>query len=767
MPTRKIQRNNTLNEALVLYSFILSLFGCDSLKELCEGMKAPDLEGRDEEGHTRFCEMLKVKAYNSRCEITRQQIEEYDNHIVHHTKRINRNRRETVRWKYYQYMSLLFTEIYLDRFFTDRDKLRSDLNLFLHDSFNRKRNTWHGMSEFTDKDMNKLAFWCATGSGKTLLMHVNILQFLYYAEKHKARKINRILLITPNEGMSAQHLEELHRSSIPAVLFDKNTSESTPGRRVDVIDIFKLGTEDKDKTVAVDNFEGNNLVLVDEGHKGTSGETQRGYRDKLAATGFSFEYSATFGQAIAAVSGDKREVLLNEYGKATIFDYSYKYFYSDGFGKDYRIMNMTSWDDEQKLNMYLTGYLLSLYEQMLVFKQSPKVRNEFLVAKPLGIFVGGSVNAVKTVRGRKMSDVVQILDFLQQFVDKPEEFSEYIRRLLDEEDGIRKANGVALFANSFILAKKEKERNPSGYADIIYHDLLSQLFHSDHPGSQLHLIQLKGSDGEIGLRIGTADFFGVVNVGDTNSLLKVCTANGLDCETKELGTISLFDHVNESDSGINLVIGSKKFNEGWSSWRVSAMGLMNVGRSEGSEIIQLFGRGVRLKGYRMSLKRSSSPDIKAMAGSQPLGLGEIETLNVFGVRSDYMESFRKYLHEEGVPDGDEKYTTIDIPTVNLLKDKKLKVVRMKEGADFQDSVVVNPEEYIRPGLITLNRIMSVQAEYSEGTGVEEPVISRQSRKLTQQNLDLIDWNQVFFELEQMKDDKEWYNLEYCCPVKLL
>jgi hypothetical protein len=34
------------------------------------------------------------------------------------------------------------------------------------------------------------------------------------------------------------------------------------------------------------------------------------------------------------------------------------------------------------------------------------------------------------------------------------------------------------------------------------------------------------------------------------------------------------------------------------------MGLMHVGRSEGSQIIQLFGRGVRLKGYEWSLKRS-------------------------------------------------------------------------------------------------------------------------------------------------------------------
>ena len=65
------------------------------------------------------------------------------------------------------------------------------------------------------------------------------------------------------------------------------------------------------------------------------------------------------------------------------------------------------------------------------------------------------------------------------------------------------------------------------------------------------------------------------------------------------------------------------------------MGLMNVGRSEGSEIIQLFGRGVRLKGFQYSLKRSSALDASYNPGNLPKGLREIETLNIFGVRADY------------------------------------------------------------------------------------------------------------------------------------
>ena len=142
--------------------------------------------------------------------------------------------------------------------------------------------------------------------------------------------------------------------------------------------------------------------------------------------------------------------------------------------------------------------------------------------------------------------------------------------------------------------------------------------------------------GEIRLRLGDAPF-GVINVGDDSALLKLCAANGLHTASVDF-TESLFQNITKPDSTINLLIGSKKFTEGWNCWRVSTMGLMNVGRSEGSEIIQLFGRGVRLKGYDMSLKRSSyyikdNPSVKL-----PQYISILETLNIFGVRADYMNS---------------------------------------------------------------------------------------------------------------------------------
>ena len=759
MAKKKTKQPAKLQEALVLFKYILNLFGCKDLAAMSGDLKDPALEGVDDEGCSRLFHALKRHLYTD-VGISEQELREYDSHIVKYTKEINERRTEKITWKYYQYLALLFTEVYLDRYFSDKMALLESINRFLIEDFNARSETWHEMPDFTEDDLNKLAFWCATGSGKTLMLHVNIKQYLYYAEKHHAKKLNRIIILTPNEGLSNQHVRELLESGFLTEMFSKQTRAYYTQKTVTVIDINKLADTDGDKTVAVESFEGNNLVLVDEGHRGTGGEVWKGYRNKLTEEGFSFEYSATFGQAIAAQSGANRTALLEEYGKATLFDYSYRYFYNDGYGKDYRIMNMSSWDDEEKLNMYLTAYLLCLYEQTLAFDGDMSIKSKFLIARPLGIFVGSSVNAVRTEGGRKVSDVVKILLFLRAFIKSSQEFSGYIKRLLNPDDGIKNSHGYSLFANNFLLTKQGlKPGEEDAFAARTYHKIIEKLFHSNVPNAKLEIVKQKGGDGEIGLRIGNAPYFGVINVGDSDSLIKLCDSNDWNCVTLEFGNNSLFSHINDNDSTINILIGSKKFSEGWSSWRVSAMGLMNVGRSEGSEIIQLFGRGVRLKGFKYSLKRSSKLDSSYNPGNLPRGLRDIETLNIFGVRADYMDTFRKYLEDEGLPANEENYIPIQIPTVSLLPEStKLKVVRLKQGYDFKKAVVVHPLDLIDSTNIKLDWTPKVEAIYSGGARVETAAASS-TGKLLKSHLSLLNWNKVFFAIEQMKNERSWYNME--------
>ena len=135
---------------------------------------------------------------------------------------------------------------------------------------------------------------------------------------------------------SAQHLDEMAESDIPCARFNLQESGLTAAHpnTVRVLEITKLVTKKKGSgvSVPVEAFEGNNLIFVDEGHKGTGSdaETWRSRRLALAENGFTFEYSATFGQALDA---SKKDNVTEEYAKSILFDYSYKYFYGDGYGK--------------------------------------------------------------------------------------------------------------------------------------------------------------------------------------------------------------------------------------------------------------------------------------------------------------------------------------------------------------------------------------------------------------------------------------------------
>lgn len=84
---------------------------------------------------------------------------------------------------------------------------------------------------------------------------------------------------------------------------------------------------------------------------------------------------------------------MEEYGKSIIMDYSYKYFYRDGYGKDYHIYNLQSSFNAEQRHLYLVGCLLSFYQQMKLFEVNRNELREFHIEKPLLVFVGNRVTA--------------------------------------------------------------------------------------------------------------------------------------------------------------------------------------------------------------------------------------------------------------------------------------------------------------------------------------------------------------------------------------
>jgi len=759
---------------LVLNQWMLSLFGADKFESLAEILRNDALEGMDENNIHHFHHALTAQLYNLTY-LPTELLLEYDQNIVSHTLKLNERRMthgdEPIKWKYFQYLSLLFTEIYLDRYFGDPDALLATINEQI-EKYNEGKPDSDQISPLdADNDawsqLNKISFWMATGSGKTLVMHANILQFQHYLAKHnRSRELNRIILLTPNEGLTEQHRKEFEIAGIYAERFNKDGRGLYAGKAVEIIEVTKLKDDMGDKTVAVDAFEGNNLVLVDEGHRGASGGGDgvwMKYRNKLCENGFSFEYSATFSQA---VKGDPK--LTDQYAKNILFDYSYKYFYGDGFGKDYQILNLEDDTNAEWMENYLTACLLSFYQQLRLHSDQETALRPFNIEKPLWIFVGGSVNSVRTVRGRSVSDVVEILLFLQSFVTGRAASIARIDDILNH--GLQTARGRNLFEGRFTYLN-----TATLTAVQIFDDILTRVFNSD-AGGHLTIENIKGATGEIALRLGEGNEpFGVINVGDDAKLVKLCEDNGIDTAEREFAG-SLFHEINEAHSTVNILVGSKKFTEGWSSWRVSTMGLMNIGRGEGSQIIQLFGRGVRLKGFAGSLKRSNRITLpEGLDRTRQIGV--LETLGIFGVRADYMANFRDFLKEEGMPSNEDREEIL-MPVIKNLGTQPLKTIRLTNeinGASTEGGhafrklgpvpTVSKPDpaqdpstEYFLRNQVVLNWYPKIQALKAKGLTSGDGLATLNQAHLSAQHIAFLDIDKLLFELGRFKAERGWYNL---------
>lgn len=121
----------------------------------------------------------------------------------------------------------------------------------------------------------------------------------------------------------------------------------------------------------------------------------------------------------------------------------------------------------------------------------------------------------------------------------------------------------------------------------LYQHIASDMFHGS---GGLEVCELKNADGEFGLRmsvpLGQAPrYFGVINIGDALSFRTHLEDNLSLTVQEDRFASSLFSEINQPESGVNVLVGAKKFIEGWSGWRVSAMGLLNVGKGEGPQVI--------------------------------------------------------------------------------------------------------------------------------------------------------------------------------------
>jgi len=732
----------TLRHRLILFKYLLSLFGVSDILSLRETLKRVR-ETYDSDGRSYYFNA--VKGFNLRFD--EESLARYDDNIKSYLTHINSRRTEKIFLKYFQYLALLFTEIFFDKLINDKEGFLEELNRFVKKE-NDEKKTDHPL--FEEEDLTKLAYWMATGSGKTLIMHINYLQF----HRYNKRPIDNILLITPNESLSRQHLEELNKSSIPAQIFNGVSGGKDV---IQVIEIHKLTEEKKGEGVRVEvsAFEGNNLVFVDEGHKGFSGTAWKSLRDKISEIGFTFEYSATFDEAITGRSDE----LVEEYSKAIIMDYSYRYFYYDGFGKEFTVLNLKNSEYSRHKELILLTNLLSYYQQVRFYRENKKRIGSFSFEKPLWIFVGNSV-----VSGNKdkfdaytLTDVQFIVAFLSKFLTKKEDYVKTLDNIFNNGVSLKGKDSDIHLSDLFAYVKQKRIKTKA-----LYDDILKTVFNSD-AGGKLELRTIANAPSEVGLKVSTSEhYFALVYIGDVSSFKKGLEGkNGLEFQEDSFSS-SFFPGIDSEDSPVNILMGSRKFIEGWNCYRVSTMGLLNMGRGKGSQIIQLFGRGVRLKGYNNLLKRTKMLVEEQILAQEnvPSNIGILETLNIFGIKADYVETFRKQLEEEGI--SEEEVLCLKIKKNEEFLKKSLITMKLKEGAQFEDALSLEYSEAVPHVLIDLRpsfeRYVSGEEEVSKARMEEH-------RLPVADYVDFVNWDRIYFDLYDFKQQRELYNL-YISKEKL-
>lgn len=739
MPRAKEQ----LQDNLFLNRYYWSLFGIpgkpfESLKDFKE-------EFGDEE---KFKDYRSIEAYILD-EKLKSKISEYNENIQEYMDVINSKREKQIQLKYFQYLAILFVEIHLDRYFEDSKNLLEEINEYFYDL--NERNILQNDVTFDNENvLRKIAIWSATGSGKTILMHINYLQILRYLKDNgQMKEVENFFLITPGEQMSAQHQEEMDVDSIKNERFSPTTFSSGNLSRwsnkvtsVKVLDNHKMSNGEDGKksksdgrTIDVERLGTKNIVFVDEGHKGNKTESSKWKKNRNALIsdyGFMFEYSATFSQSIG------QEESFNEYSKSIIFDYRYKYFHDDGYGKDYQILNLKK--SEQNLKEYLTGALLSFYEQKMLFNGSNLYKKMFNIENPLMIFVGSKVAGEK-------SDIASVIEFMVDFINDEERYTNYIEKIItDNSDVKEEGSGDSLF-------KKKLKNIKNIPSEEIYGRIMREIFYAGD-NRKLNILKLD-AEGEIGLKLGDK-WFGVINVGEPNKLItEIQSRCGDKVYVEKSEHKSLFNEVDKHNSPINFILGAKKFIEGWNCFRVSCMGIMNMGKTEGAQIIQLFGRGVRLWGFDWLLKRSSH--IKSIYfENPPESIEELETLKIFGLKANYMETFNKILETEM---GSKKITeTIEIKS-NFPEDEILYIPTLKKrGDEFYDEkkeiIIPLDDKILYYDLESSVKI--IESIKSEGpSGGEENL-----HPINEDLINSLDFQRILLKLKEFCTNKKMINISF-------
>ncbi|TPH58030.1 DEAD/DEAH box helicase family protein [Helicobacter pylori] len=488
--------------------------------------------------------------------------------------------------------------------------------------------------------INRLAFYMATGSGKTIVI-IKLVELLSVAIRMGLIPKKNIMFFSANENLIKQFEKEIEKynqgkdyskqmdfKNLKSV---KNEDFFHAPKIMEQIALFYYRADlmnDEESKENLLNYKdcwdnGENYVILDEAHKGNKTESKRqAIFSLLSLRGFLFNFSATFTEESDLITA--------------VYNLSVGEWVKLGYGKESVLLkknNLSTFKDSKDLNDREKE--IALLKALLLLGMQKRYKTEGYFHDPLMLVFTHSVNVKNSDAEIFFKTLARVIenddgnDFLKAKEDLLEELKAPEFLFSDDKDKGYKVNVFkeSLKSMDFKGLKEEVFYASNGHIEVIINPKNNQ---------------------EIAFKLNTSDkVFCLIRIGDITEWicekLKSVKVVSKNLSFKEESYFSQIDR-----SSINILVGSRTFETGWDSTRPSVILFLNIGLDDDAKklVKQSFGRGVRIESVKNQRQRLAYLDIdEAIKEKLKPNAAMLETLFVIPTNHASLEAILKFQKE--------------------------------------------------------------------------------------------------------------------------
>ncbi len=490
--------------------------------------------------------------------------------------------------------------------------------------------------------INRLAFYMATGSGKTIVI-IKLVELLSVAIRMGLIPKKNIMFFSANENLIKQFEKEIEKYNRNKDYFkqidfknlksvtNKDFYHAPKGSFIEKITLFYYRADlmnDEESKENLLNYKdywdnGENYVILDEAHKGNKSESKRqAIFSLLSLRGFLFNFSATFTEESDLITA--------------VYNLSVGEWVKLGYGKESVLLkknNLNAFKELKDLNDREKE--IALLKALLLLGMQKRYKVEGYFYDPLMLVFTHSVNV-------KNSDAEIFFKTLARVIEN-DDGSDFLKAKEDLLEELK--NPEFLFSDGKDKDYKVKVFK-EGLKSMDFKGLKEAIFYASN--GHIEVIINPKNNQEIAFKLNTSDkVFCLIKIGDITEWicekLKSVKVASKNLSFKEESYFSQIDK-----SSINILVGSRTFDTGWDSTRPSVILFLNIGLDDDAKklVKQSFGRGVRIESVKNQRQRLAYLEIdEAIKDSLKPNAAMLETLFVIPTNHASLEAILKIQKE--------------------------------------------------------------------------------------------------------------------------